>query len=100
MIRDTFDMFQEPDRGRFGDNELHRPGNGPRVTGASDLVDIDDLFLRNDNPAKLAIAVSKRADTPFKDWQWLPRSLVEYEKVGRLVRVTLPERLAREKGLV
>ena len=106
MTRDTFDQFEEPERGRFGDNEAqHRPGRGPRVTGASDLVDVD-LILHHDNPSKKAIAVSRRGDTPFKDWIWLPRSLIEYERRGigingrRLVRVTMPEHLAIERGLI
>jgi len=103
VIRDTFDLFQEPDRGRFGDDE-HRPA--PRVTGSSDLVDVENLILHNDNAQKLAIAVSLKPDTPFRDWRWLPRSLIEYEKTGTgargctVVRVTCPEKLALEKGLI
>jgi hypothetical protein len=95
------------DRGRFGDNELAptRPARGgQRVTGASDLVDLD-LILHNDNPSKKAIAVSERGDTAFENWKWLPRSQIEYELRGtgtngsRLVRVTMPEHLAINKGL-
>lgn len=103
MTRDTFDQFQQPERGRFGDNE--RAPARPRVTGASDLVDLD-LILHNDNPSKKAIAVSFRGDTPFAEWKWLARQHVEYLKTGtgvngsRLLRVTLPEWLAREKGLI
>lgn len=98
--RDAFDQFQERDHGRFGDKEQRQ-----RVTGASDLVDLD-LILHNDNPNKKAIAVSFRGDTPFDEWKWLPRSLIEFEKTGigvngnRLVRVTMPERFAHEKGLI
>lgn len=101
MIRDTYDMFQDPERGRFGDNESVRGNDSVR----SDLCDLD-LILHNDNPSKKAIAVSLQGDTPFERWVWLPRSLIEYEKTGigvngsALVRVTLPERLAKEKGLV
>jgi len=48
MTRDTLDMFQQPDRGRFGDNETQpRPGNGPKVTGSSRLVDLD-MVRHND----------------------------------------------------
>lgn len=102
MIRDSRDMFDDrTDRGRFGDNESVRGNNSVR----SDLVDLD-LILHNDNPNKQAIAVSLRGDTPFAQWVWLPRSLIEYERTGigvngsALVRVTLPERVAAQKGLV
>jgi hypothetical protein len=100
MTRDTFDLFQDKPRGRFGDNEL-RDDN--RVT-KSDLVDLD-LFLQNDNPDKKAIAVSTDRLTPFARWVWLPRSLIEYEHKATarrtvVVRVTLPEQLAKEKGLI
>lgn len=99
--RDTFDMFQREDRGRFGDNESVRGNDSVR----SNLCDLD-LILHNDNPDKKAIAVSLRGDTPFSQWVWLPRSLIEYEKTGigvngsALVRVTLPEYIAKEKGLI
>ena len=99
MTRDAFDQFTPPDRGRFGDNET-RDAKGPRVTGASNLVDLD-LYLHNDNPAKKAIAVSYAADTAFEKWTWLPRSLIEVEKKStRTVRVTMPEHVAHEKGLI
>ena len=100
--RDTYKQFEQHDRGLFGDNEMapqHRPGRGPRVTGASDLIDLD-MILHNDNPQKLAIAVSYRGDTPFAEWKWLPRSQIEYEKNGRQVRVTLIESVARQNGLI
>lgn len=103
MIRDTFDMFQEPERGRFGDNEsaAERPTRAAR----SNLCDLD-LVLHNDNPDKKAIAVSLDKKTPFERWAWLARSLIEYERIGigkdgtAMVRVTLPESLAKEKGLI
>lgn len=102
-MKDTRDAFDPPERGRFGDNEIdRRSGPGPRVTGASDLLDLT-LILRNDNPAKKAIAVSRKDDTAFEDWVWLPRSLIEYEMsrgVGCAVIVTLPRRLAGERGLI
>jgi hypothetical protein len=99
--RDTFDMFSPPDRGRFGDNESIRGNDSVR----SNLCDLD-LILHNDNPQKKAIAVSLAKDTPFARWAWLPRSMIEYEKTGigrdggALVRVTLPETLAKQKGLI
>jgi hypothetical protein len=98
MTRDSFDRFTPPDRGRFGDNEIRSH------VERSNLVDLD-FWLRNDNPEKKAIAVSAERDTPFDKWAWLPRSLIEYELKGSvrgtsLVRVTLPEPLAKEKGLI
>lgn len=99
LMKDTFEKFAAPERGRFGDNE-----QAPRVTGASNLCELD-LFLRNDNPTKKAIAVSRHAMTSFADWSWLPRSLIEYELIGvaegvTRVRVILPRPLAAEKGLL
>jgi hypothetical protein len=98
---DTFDAFQPRERGRFGDNES---GPSDRVV-KSDLVDLD-LYLQNDNPSKKAIAVSLAMPCPFDKWVWLPRSLIEFERTGvgrggaKLVRVTMPERTAKEKGLI
>jgi hypothetical protein len=89
------------ERGRFGDNE----SNHSDKVIKSDLVDLD-LYLMNDNPSKKAIAVSLALPAPFETWKWLPRSLIEYQHTGndnrgaKLVRVTLPERAAKEKGLI
>lgn len=96
-MRDTFDMFEEPERGRFGDNESEQRGRSPqRVNGASDLVDLV-LQLQLEKP--LAIAVTDPAK-PGSSWVWLPKSQIEFEKVSAgCVKVTLPEWLARNKGL-
>jgi hypothetical protein len=96
MTRDTFDRFQQPERGRFGDNES-KHSRGPRVTGASDLVDLALRLMKN-NP--LSIAVTDPAK-PGSKWIFLPKSQIEYvEKDHGTVIVTLPEWLAREKGLI
>jgi hypothetical protein len=110
-MKDAFDKFQSPDRGRFGDNELapERTTRGPRVTGASDL---KDLELKQHAKTANGILVSdgQNGHKP----QWLPLSRVEVEETGRTERVwnddrrhsasvvivTLPEWLAREKGLI
>lgn len=103
--RDTFDMFEDRPRGRFGDGEASDTPIRCNADARSNLVDLD-MVLHNDNPAKKAFAVSFAADTAFAQWIWLPRSLAEFEKTGigkakeALVRVTLPERLAKEKGLI
>lgn len=95
--RDSFDMFQDPQRGRFGENE-------DAGTGLIDL----DLIHHVDARSAKAVLVS------FGDRQqatWLPLSLIEIEETGEVrrvyrgrfdqkVRVTLPEWLAQEKGLI
>jgi hypothetical protein len=98
MTRDSFDMFQEPERGRFGENELqHRPGAGPRVTGASNLIDLT-LQLMKDNP--LSIAVRDPAH-PGAKWVFLPKSQVEFVEKGHgVVEVAMPSWLAKDKGLI
>ena len=100
MTGDTFDRFSDRPRGRFGDNESQRADRVEK----SNLCDLD-LILHNDNPTKLAIAVSLNPDTPFAHWAWLPRSLIEYEvksvvRSTKVVRVTLPESYAHQKGLI
>ena len=99
--RDTFTPFEPHDRGLFGDNEQRSDDDKVTMVNLGDL----DLFCHNDNPTKMAIAVSTEITTPFAKWIWLPRSLIKYEKTGSVrncttVRVTLPERLAKEKGLI
>jgi hypothetical protein len=97
MGRDTFDMFEPPERGRFGDNEQHRPGRGPKVNGASDLIDLT-LTLREERP--VSIAVSDPAK-PGTKWTWLPKSQIEFEHgASGMVVVTMPEWLAKDKQLI
>jgi hypothetical protein len=100
-MKDTFDMFAPPERGRFGENETeHRPGRGPRVTGASDLVDLT-LILKAQT-AK-AIGVLDPAKPVLNNGQpiWLPKSQIEYVpgRAGSVV-VTMPQWIATQKGLV
>lgn len=110
--RDTFDMFRQRDRGRFGDNESVRGNDDVR----SDLIDLAMAF-HYETPAKGphnqgAILVSNDGD--HAKAVWIPKSLCEFEKHqsfiagkasdGRAcqyqsVTVTLSERLAKEKGL-
>ena len=93
-------MFAPRERGRFGENEeQHRPGRGPRVTGASDLIDLT-VWVMMDNPDKKAIAVADPAKAG-KTWIWLPRSQIEYVKAEPgLIVLTLPQWLAKDKGLI
>lgn len=100
-MKDTFDRFTPFDRGRFGDNES---ASSPTREARSNLVDLD-LVLHNDHKRKAAIAVSTSGSTEFYDWKWLPRSKIEYEAKGLVggvnrVKVTLPEWLAKAKGLI
>jgi hypothetical protein len=110
MGRDTYDRFERRDRGLFGDNEIApaRPST-PRVTGASDLIDLD-LYQH----AKTASAVLVSLGTKGIKSQWLPLSQCQIEETGRmdrvwdydrsrasqLVKVTLPIWLATSKGLI
>jgi hypothetical protein len=99
-MKDAFDRFQQPDRGRFGDNEL--ASSSPTKDARSDLVNLD-LILKNDRPRTKAIAVTR--DGNSDDWIWLPRSQIEVEakglgSEGHRVRVTMPRWLAKEKGLI
>jgi hypothetical protein len=108
MARDTYDMFRSPDRGRFGDGESSP--RGPRVSGASDFHDLDLVLHHETDRAILVSADGKEASAA-----WLPKSRVEVfrgdlatrgtRKSGQLVRlpvvtVSIPEALAREKGLL
>jgi len=97
MIRDTADMFKEPQRGLFGENEeRRRPGSGPRVTGASDL-HVFKVQLKMDKPASIAIMDPAKPGS----WIWLPKSQIEFENAAAgLIVVTVPEWLARDKGLL
>jgi hypothetical protein len=92
MTRDAFDMFQEPERGRFGDNERRRrrKDNGKRVTLT--------LKLHRDNP--LSLTVSDPAK-PQGRWVSLPKSQIEYRDLGHAeVEVEIPEWLAKNEGLI
>lgn len=112
MTRDTFDAFTPPERGRFGDNESRpRSGKGPRVTGASDLLDLT-LVLHHQTEKALLVS----ADGNEKRAAWLPKSQIEFVPTGTyvegvkkvdglpkkfvVVAVTLPDWLAAQKGLI
>jgi hypothetical protein len=111
MTRDTFDMFQEPERGRFGDNESASAPRA-RVTGSSDLVDVTMcLHAESKRGQKEQGAIRVSNDGDDTKAQWLPKSQCEFSLTGRrqrskqgpgveIVTVTLPEWLAKEKGLI
>ena len=91
--QDTFDRFQSPDRGRFGDNESH--GGRKQITGKSDLVDV--ALIRFAETAKAVLAGETLDKSKAK---WLPKSQVEIANDGRenFITVTMPQWLARDKG--
>lgn len=108
MPRDTFDMFDAPDRGRFGDNESESVRGNDSVR--SDLI---DLSLALHHQTEKAVLVSIDGDE--RKAQWIPKSRCEVEQHSSFIRgrckdgspigcrsvtVTLSERLAKEKGLV
>jgi hypothetical protein len=114
MTRDGYDLFGRPDRGRFGDHESQEIRGNDSVR--SDLVDLP-LALHYETPARGANpgAVLVSIDGDEAKAQWIPKSRCEVEKhksylSGRRrngtatqcqsVTVTLPERLAKDKGLI
>jgi hypothetical protein len=103
MSRDTFDNFQDPDRGLFGDNELaeqSKPRRRGQVTGASDLHDLT-LIFRFEKPTAIAVTDAARPKLNNSEWIWLPKSQIEFAHgKGGTVIVTILEWLAVEKGLL
>lgn len=91
--KDTYDRFQRRDRERFGDNEHGSIRGNDSVR--SDLVDLT-VFLFTQTPK--AICVSQ---VPGGKQTWLPKSQIEFVTLdGDLIELALPERLAKEKGLI
>lgn len=109
--RDTYDMFtRDEDRGRFGDNESAR-GDSTR----SNLIELSVcLHYDTGKERRGAILVSNDGDESHA--RWIPHSLITaiekkaattrgYRKNGQavdlpIIVITLPSRLAAEKGLV
>lgn len=90
---DTFDLFTPKDRGRFGDNE-----SAPESANAIARSDLTDLDLHYCGQTGKAVGVKSSAGS---EWIWLPKSQIEFEMTGTgTCRVTLPEWLAKEKGLL
>lgn len=110
MTRDTFDMFDRQDRGRFGDNEA--APKRQRVTGTSDLIDLTMcLHAESKRGQKDQGAIRVSSDGDDAKAQWLPKSQCEFALTGRrqrstqgigveIVTVALPEWMAKEKGLI
>lgn len=112
--RDTFDMFQEPERGRFGDNESEaRRGRATVSSGVIDLALVLHHETHPGNPDAGAVLVSDNGDENRAEW--VPKSLCQFErkrtfvqgttKAGKHVKfeeVTLTTQtwVAKDKGLV
>jgi hypothetical protein len=108
---DTFDRFTPPDRGRFGDNESApdpKP-RGPKITGSSDLKDLE-LVLHHQTQSAVLVSTGSIGTKPV----WIPKSQCEFVATGRYpqiwndgrrkiapeVLLRLPEWLGRDKGLI
>jgi hypothetical protein len=94
---DTFSRFEPRDRGRFGENEERSPPKA--ITGKSDVIDVAGVLFHETAKAILFSDTADRAKAV-----WLPKSLIEFVSDDvtnrRFITVTLPQRLAKEKGLI
>lgn len=113
MIRDTFDQFQPPERGRFGDEE--RPDERPRPKGRvgrgplherRNVVTLDLYHHQTTAGAQLLSLTGDRRAAKF-----IPKSLISKfdftshsretaHGVARPCRITLPEWKAMQEGLI
>lgn len=105
-MKDAFDIFTPPPRGRFGDG----PQRAEQVR-KSDIIDLTVALYVETKPGKPdegAIRVSDSGDDAKA--VWLPKSQVEIERKGRMkgadgrhygvAVIALPQWLARDKGLI
>lgn len=103
MTRDTYDLFQTKDRGRFGDDVAGVDGESDSFTAL--------MFFHHDTSA--ANLVSEAGEE--RHAVWLPKSKATVRRTGKsgqghkangqsvmlpMVNVSMPEWLAREKGLL
>ena len=86
MPRDTFDMFSNEPRGRFGEDE--RPPH-PRTTNASTLIDLAMVLHHETSLGQTergAVLVS--SDGNEATAIWIPKSQCQIEPTGKTVRGT------------
>jgi hypothetical protein len=76
-VRDTFDAFTPPERGRFGDNEQAE-------RRSSDRDDLIDLPLYSHGIAKSGKAIRLSPNGALTHAQWVPLSLVEQPAATQL----------------
>lgn len=103
-MRNAFDKFSPPDRGRFGDNESAPIRGNDSVR--SNLTEVA-MVIHAERPA--AVLASSNGDIARA--VWLPRSQIEITDTGPLDRkksgrtsqpclIEMPLWLAKEKGLI
>lgn len=94
-MRDTFDRFARQERGLFGDNEQ----NLPRINQIEKRNRVDlTLVLRRDAPLSIAVTQTEAAN---EKWIFLPKALIHYRKLSATaVEVSIPDTIARDKGLI
>jgi hypothetical protein len=116
MSRDSYDLFSDRDRGRFGYNETSEIANKTKVSGTSDLIDLDMALHAETHPGnseKGAVLVSNDGDE--EKAVWIPKSLCQFERSNSLItgtrkngqkiqlnvaKVTTQQWVARDKGLL
>ena len=64
----------------------------------NDDVEIE-AFIRRDMLRAIAIWDGTLDDQGAEVWTWLPKSLIEYNPNARIIKVRMPDWLAREKAL-
>ena len=106
MTRDTFDRFQPPERGRFGDNET-----APDRVTRTQLKRIEGLAFHTKTDKALKVSIDGKDDHAV----WVPRwdnvtftfldgYMCGSDYKGRdvelaTITLTLPLKLAQDKGL-
>lgn len=105
MTRDTFDLFKSQDRGRFGDNETPPHTDDDSQSTSFTLIEHYDTGK--------AIKVSE--DGVDARAFWLPHSKIDIRRTTKqsqltlpdgqkknaaVIEVTIPNWLAKEKGLI
>lgn len=95
-MKDSFEKFQAPDRGRFGENEDAHTSPKP-ISGKISLVDVAMIQFAETAKAVLAGETLDKSKAV-----WLPKSQVEIHNDGHdnFITVTMPGWLAKDKGLV
>lgn len=102
---DSFDRFAPRQRGRFGDDEFRRRNGGfvnddyPRRNQVERVRMFEcDMILRQDRPTSIMVSEEEGARAK---WIALPKSQIQYEMSSTtMVHITMPEWLAKEKGLI
>ena len=94
----NLNLFQDDNRGRFGDNE-YAPDVRDDAEESEEAETLTGEFVYCDErPAALAVRDRKKPSGP---WVWLPKSKIEWAHAsGGNVEIKIPMWLAKQKGLV